>query len=157
MNWVFIFIILFLFVLLWRRIVLRFSLRIIEWKQKYSSDMPVRKDEGTARFGLGFNLFSSITSTLYAAGIIYISFWSADFPKIVAILFATSAVISWLLNMAILFWPVEKFTPLISRLPASLTTSKKYLRNWVFVFVGLILVGWLFLGSILLIAFQHNK
>jgi len=156
MNWVSIFIILFIFALLWRRIILRFSLRITEWKQKYSPDVPV-KTEGIVRFGLGFNLFSSITSTVYAAGIIYISFWWADFPKSVAILFGILTLISWLLSEAIIFFPAEKLTSLISRLPASLTASKNYLRNWMFVFVGLILVGWLFLGSILLIALQHNK
>jgi hypothetical protein len=156
MNWVSIFIILFIFALLWRRIVLRFSLCITEWKRKHSPDVPV-KTEGIVRFGLGFNLFSSITSTVYAAGIIYVSFWLADFPMSVAILIGTSAVITWLLSEALLFFPAEKFKSLISRLPASLTASKNYLRNWMFVFVGLILVGWLFLGSILLIALQHNK
>ncbi len=153
----FILIILFIFAYLWRRGFLYFTLIIINWQRKHVTSLFENGEEkigcllGSSIFSLIGKLWSSLGNTIFIAGIIYITFWQAGFPISLSIFISVIAVLSWIVYEAILFLPPERFYPVIARLPAFMTTSKKSHRNLVFVFIG-----WLFLGLGILISWLQN-
>lgn len=160
MNWIKFFLALFALAFLWRMVVLHFVLIVVEWQRKY---VPSLFEKGEENIGCSWelNMLGSLWSSLWSAAItaliVWFSFWPADFPILLSVFLSAIAVLSWLIYEVILFLPPGKFTPVISRLPALLTTSKKSMRNWAFVIVGLILAGWLFMGLILLISWLMSK
>jgi hypothetical protein len=157
MNYVWFFLVLFFFVVLWRRIIIRFGLLITTWKRLHFPELLVKGEEKIGRTSVLSGIFSSILAAVYCIGIIWISFSLAQFPLALSILVSALAILTWLIFMAILFWPLEKFTMVISKLPTFLTTSKNSLHNWAFVYLGIIVVGLLFLGSILLVVLLSSR
>lgn len=162
MHWVNIFLILFCFTLLWRRGITYFILVVIDWQRK---NVPSLFESGQEPIGCslgGYNLSSFISpigkisrtliNTVFTALIIWSSFKLFDFVTWLLVLIGALTILSWLFVEAIILLPAEKFAPIISKLPASLTTSKKSHRNWIFVFFGMALTGYFFIGLCLLIA-----
>jgi hypothetical protein len=157
MNFVCFFLVLFFFAVLWRSIILRFGLLITTWKKLHFPELLAKGEEKIGRTSVLSGIFSSIWTAVYCIGIIWISLSLAQFPLVLSVLISALAIITWLIFIAILFWPSEKFTPVISKLPTFLTASKNTLRNWAFVYLGFIVVGLLFLGSILLVVLLQNR
>jgi hypothetical protein len=162
MKWADIFAILFLLTLLYRMAVMRFILIVFEWQRKHVPGLYVNGIEKIG-YGFGNDLFSSFltklekmwSSLLYCiivGGVVWFTFWREEFTLWLSIFITVISVLSWLTYEAILFLPSEKFSPIISRLPASLKTSKNSSRNWGFVFIVIMLSGWLFISLVILVS-----